>query len=83
MPSICSLDSCWWISAAEAVFCCLFPDVMAALARRPCDELKPGTVSVSSKYPLPVSTSERILFPAGTIHDDPVYIYRMPASTAE
>ena len=56
---------------------------MAALASKPCDELKPGTVSVSSKFPLPGSIPERILFPAGTMHDDPVYIYRMPAAAAE
>ena len=64
------------LSAADVVFCYLFPDVMAPLARKLCRELKTGSTVVSCNFPLPGWVPELVLRPGGALINDPVYIYR-------
>ena len=68
---------------ADVVFCYLFPDVMKALSNKLRSELKPGTVVVSCNFALPGLAPERVLRPGGTLHNDPIYIYRISPLNAE
>jgi SAM-dependent methyltransferase len=70
------------LSEADVVFCYLFPDVMKSLAEKLRAELRPGTVVASCNFPLPGLSPESILRPAGALHHDPIYIYRMPAANS-
>ncbi len=65
------------LSSADVVFCYLFPDVMKDLSVKLKTSLKPGTVVVSCNFPLPGFTSRGILRPGNSLHNDPIYIYRM------
>ena len=71
------------LSSATVVFCYLFPDVMAPLARKLRHELKPGAVVASCNFPLPGWVPDQILRPGGALTNDPVYIYRLPPATAK
>jgi SAM-dependent methyltransferase len=66
------------LSGADVVFCYLFPDVMAPLARKLRTELKPGATIVSCNFPLPGFHPERIFRPGGRLTNDPVFMYRIP-----
>lgn len=66
------------LSDADAVFCYLFPDVMADLARKLKTELKPGAAIVSFNFPLPGFSPETVLRPTGSMHGDPIFIYTQP-----
>lgn len=69
------------LGEADVVFCYLFPDVLQDLAQKLVREAKPGALLVSCNFSLPGMTSERILHPSSSLHNDPIYIYRMPAAT--
>lgn len=64
------------LSEADVVVCYLYPDVMKKLSAKLKANLKPGAVIVSCNFMLPGFEPSRVLHPAGTLHSDPVYIYR-------
>ena len=65
------------LTAADVVFCYLFPDVMDELSEKLCRELKPGATVVSCNFELPGWRPERILRPGNSLHNDPIYIYKI------
>lgn len=71
------------LSDADVVFCYLFPDVMKALSAKLRSDLKPGAVVVSCNFNLPGFSPERILRPGNTLHNDPIYIYRVREQNPE
>lgn len=68
------------LSEADVVFCYLFPDVMKRLAKKLRAELRPGALVASCNFELPGFVPESILRPAGALHRDPIYLYRMSAA---
>ena len=67
------------IGDADVVFCYLFPDVMARLARKLLRELRPGTLVISCNFPLPGWRHRELLYPESSLHADPIYLYQIPA----
>jgi len=67
------------LSHADIVSCYLFPDVMHDLAQKLTHELKPGAFIISFNFNLPGLVPDQVLRPAGSLHSDPIYIYRIPA----
>jgi trans-aconitate methyltransferase len=65
------------LSAADVVFCYLFPDVMVRLSEKLRRELKPGATVVSCNFELPGWQPGRILRPGNSLHNDPIYIYKI------
>jgi hypothetical protein len=65
------------LSEADVVFCYLFPDVMRDLAAKLNANLKPGTVVVSCNFHLPGFIPEQVLRPGNSLHNDPIYVYRL------
>jgi trans-aconitate methyltransferase len=65
------------LSDADVVFCYLFPDVMWDLAAKLKSDLKPGAVVVSCNFDLPGYTPDRVLRPGNSLHNDPIYVYRL------
>ena len=65
------------LAPADVVFCYLYPDVMRRLSTKLKAELRPGTLIVSCNFPLPGFKHHRMLRPAGALHSDPVFIYRV------
>ncbi|HOD34438.1 MAG TPA: class I SAM-dependent methyltransferase [Syntrophales bacterium] len=65
---------------ADVVFCYLFPDVMRRLAGKLESELRPGARVVSCNFPLPRWHPLEVLHAASTLHNDPIYVYRIPES---
>ena len=65
------------LSDADVVFCYLFPDVMRDLAAKLKSDLKPGAVVVSCNFHLPGFIPDRILRPGNSLHNDPIYVYRL------
>jgi SAM-dependent methyltransferase len=65
------------LAEADVVFCYLYPDVMQKLSAKLKAELKPGTVVVSCNFALPGFNPLRMLRPEGSLHNDPLYIYRV------
>lgn len=68
---------------ADVIFCYLFPDVMKDLAEKLRSELKPGTLVVSCNFALPTFTAERVLRPGTSLHNDPIYMYRVRSASDE
>jgi len=66
------------LSHADIVSCYLFPDVMHDLAQKLTHELKPGAFIISFNFNLPGLAPDQVLRPAGSLHSDPIYIYRIP-----
>jgi len=64
------------ISNADVVFCYLFPDVMKTVAAKLKAELKEGAYIVSCNFKMPDFVPETILYPKGTLQNDPIYLYR-------
>lgn len=64
------------LAQADVVFCYLYPDVMQKLSAKLKAELKPGTLVASSNFALPGFNLLRMLRPEGSLHSDPLYIYR-------
>ena len=65
------------LSAADVVFCYLYPDVMKRLAKKLESDLRPGTVVVSCNFALPGFTPSKVFCPEGSLHNDPLYLYKM------
>jgi trans-aconitate methyltransferase len=65
------------LAGADVIFCYLYPDVMRKLSTKLKTELKPGTVVVSCNFSVPGFSPHRVLRPAGSLHNDPLYIYRV------
>ena len=65
------------LSEADVVFCYLFPDVMKDLASKLQSDLKPGAVVVSCNFDLPGIIPEQILRPGNSLHNSPIYVYRL------
>lgn len=65
------------LSAADVVFCYLYPDVMADLSAKLREELPPGAVALSFNFQLPGLSAERVIRPEGSLWNDPIYLYRM------
>ncbi len=65
------------LTAADVVFCYLYPDVMKRLSVKLRSDLKPGTVVASCNFPLPGFQPQQVLRPGGALHNDPLYIYQM------
>lgn len=65
------------LSAADFVFCYLYPDVMKRLAKKFESDLQPGTVVASCNFALPGFTPSKVLRPQGSLHSDPLYIYEI------
>lgn len=65
------------LTAADVVFCYLYPDVMKRLSDKLRSDLKPGTVVASCNFALPGFRPQRVIRPGGALHSDPVYIYQM------
>ena len=66
------------LSAADVVFCYLFPDVLPELSRKLGRELRTGTVVVSANFAIPDWRPEQVLRADHCLHGDPLYVYRMP-----
>ena len=66
------------LTDADLIFCYLFPDVMHEVAAKLNRELKAGAIIASCNFALPGFTPLRVLRPQGSLHHDPIYIYRMP-----
>ena len=66
------------LGEADAIFCYLFPDVMAELADKISAEARPGALVVSFNFPIPAFCPEQVLRPDGARQKDPIYIYRVP-----
>jgi len=64
------------LAEADAIFCYLFPDLMPELAAKLQRELSPGTPVISCNFELPGWTAQRVLHPQGSLHNDPIYLYR-------
>jgi trans-aconitate methyltransferase len=64
------------LAGADIVFCYLFPDVMQKLSDKLMAELRPGTWVVSCNFALPGFKPLRVVHPEGSLHSDPVFIYR-------
>jgi len=64
------------LAGADVIFCYLYPDVMRKLSAKLKAELKPGTLIVSCNFSVPGFKPLRVLRPAGSLHNDPLYIYR-------
>jgi SAM-dependent methyltransferase len=69
------------LSAADVVFCYLYPDVLKRLAEKIRSEAKTGATVVSCNFPLPGFAPREVVRPEGGLHHDPIYIYRIPQST--
>ena len=65
------------LSKADVVFCYLFPDVMRDLSTKLKSNLKPGAVIVSCNFDLPGFIPEQVLRPGNSLHNDPIYVYRL------
>ena len=71
------------LTGADVVFCYLYPDVMPRLSAKLKAELRPGTWVVSCNFALPGFTPLMVLRPAGSLHGDPIFIYRNQRPPAE
>jgi trans-aconitate methyltransferase len=65
------------LSAADVVFCYLYPDVMQRLSKKLISDLKPGTVVASCNFSMPGFTPSNVLRPGGSLHNDPLFIYHI------
>ncbi len=65
------------LARADVIFCYLYPDVMRKLSTKLKTELKPGTLVVSCNFSVPGFKPLRVLRPKGSLHSDPLYIYRV------
>ena len=66
------------ISTADVIFCYLYPDVMKRLGEKLKNSAKDGAYIVSFNFSLPGFTPETVIRPSGSLHSDPIFIYRNP-----
>jgi SAM-dependent methyltransferase len=69
------------LSRADVIFCYLFPDVMQRLAGKIRAEARPGALVISCNFPVPDFVPRQVLRPTGSLHHDPIYIYRIETLT--
>jgi hypothetical protein len=67
------------LSEADVVFCYLYPDVLQDLCVKLVKELKPGAMVVSCNFALPEWRPHLVLRPDYSLHNDPIYIYKLIA----
>jgi SAM-dependent methyltransferase len=65
------------LSEADIVFCYLYPDIMREIGPKLFRQLKPGVTFISCNFPVPGRAACRVLRPAGALHNDPIFIYRI------
>ena len=65
------------LSEADVIFCYLYPDVMRRLSRKLKSDLRTGAVIVSCNFGLPDFSPVRVLRSAGSLHNDPIYVYQV------
>lgn len=65
---------------ADVVSCYLFPDVMRRLGKKLAGELLPGARVISFNFPIPGWKPQSVLHVDSKLHNDPIYIYRIPES---
>jgi len=64
------------LSKADIICCYLFPDVMKKVSQKLIAELKNDTYIVSFNFKMPNFVPQKILYPKGSLHNDPIYIYK-------
>jgi len=65
------------LKKADIIFCYLFPDILKDLALRLKENHKKGALLISFNFPMPGYIPKKILRPPHTIHNEPIYIYRL------
>lgn len=65
---------------ADVVACYLFPDVMWRLGKKLSWELAHGSRVISFNFPIPGWKPQSVLRADSRLHNDPIYIYRIPES---
>jgi SAM-dependent methyltransferase len=70
------------LSKADIIFCYLFPDVLQDLCVKLKKELKPGAVVVSCNFALPQWPPDTVLRPGQSLHNDPIYVYKLIAENS-
>jgi len=68
------------LGKADIVSCYLFPDVMRRLGAKLGKELASGARVISFNFPIPGWKHEAVLRADSKLHNDPIYIYRIPES---
>jgi hypothetical protein len=68
------------LGKADIVSCYLFPDVMRRLGAKLGKELASGARVISFNFPIPGWKHEAVLRADSRLHNDPIYIYRIPES---
>jgi len=68
------------LGKADIVSCYLFPDVMRRLGAKLGKELASGARVISFNFPIPGWKREAVLRADSRLHNDPIYIYRIPDS---
>jgi SAM-dependent methyltransferase len=68
------------LGKADIVSCYLFPDVMRRLGAKLGQELASGARVISFNFPIPGWKHEAVLRADSKLHNDPIYIYRIPGS---
>jgi SAM-dependent methyltransferase len=68
------------LGKADIVSCYLFPDVMRRLGAKLGKELASGARVISFNFPIPGWKHEAVLRADSRLHNDPIYIYRIPDS---
>lgn len=68
------------LGKADIVSCYLFPDVMRRLGTKLGKELASGARVISFNFPIPGWKHEAVLRADSRLHNDPIYIYRIPDS---
>ena len=68
------------LGKADIVSCYLFPDVMRRLGAKLAKELASGARVISFNFPIPGWKHEAVLRADSRLHNDPIYIYRIPES---
>jgi SAM-dependent methyltransferase len=66
------------LAKADIVSCYLFPDVMRRLGVKLAGELADGARVISYNFPIPGWKHQAVLRAASSLHNDPIYIYRIP-----
>ncbi len=68
------------LRGASIVSCSLFPDVMRRLGEKLSMELTAGARVISFNFPIPGWKPQSTLRASSKLHNDPIYVYRIPDS---
>lgn len=61
----------------DVIFCYLFPDLMKDVAMLLSSNHKKGALLISFNFPLPGYNPLKVLKPSNTIHNEPIFIYKL------